>query len=214
MCKSRQQQNAKYWIVETERQKWKYYEEQKQTHPNKQIRNPTPKTEGLIEIWVSFFPSSITIYSIHFILFLVWNFIHFTCVFLVRIHSYRFIQFYIWLRYIFVSIVLRIPFCCVQIRLGWSLFGIPSLLACCLSLFLSFSLSVSHFTRFLVIKCWQFFFCVKNARHVVEWQSNFFRLAHNVYHDDSQANSFHFHHQFGNFTFFTTIEIARSSIFG
>lgn len=136
LCKSRQQQNAKYWIVETERQKWKYYEEQKQTHPNKQIRNPTPKTEGLIEIWVSFFPS-----SIHFILFLVWNFIHFTCVFLVRIHSYRFIQFYIWLRYIFASIVLRIPFCCVQIRLGWSLFGIPSLLA--LSLTLSHSLCLS-----------------------------------------------------------------------
>lgn len=40
--KRNNKRNAKYWIVETERQKWKYCEEQKQTHPNKQIPESNP----------------------------------------------------------------------------------------------------------------------------------------------------------------------------
>lgn len=221
-------QNAKYWIVETMRQKWKYYEEQKQTHPNKQIRNANPhrKKEGLIEIWARicfsfFFHTVIILLYSFYILFFVWNFIHFTCVFLLCVLSFILVSFNFIFGYAtFLPLLFhRIPILLYKSDWVGRFFDIPSpyLLSHLFTHSVSICLCVSCFTRFLVIKMLAIFLLFEKYSPC-RWMARqffFFWLAHNVYHD-SQANSFHFPSSIQKFHFFPLRipNFPRSSIFG
>lgn len=244
-----QQRNAKYWIVETERQKWKYLWKNKSkhthTHSPKQTNpesNPTKKhtdTQRRTNWDLNQFLFCRVAYThrvngeISLDFFIVFRFRNFVLyrkcthnVHVFFVHTLPFIPFHSILylvtlhfrRYCFM----KFPFYSGQIRLGWSLFGIPSL--CSFAFLHSFIHSCSFawffavfwYNHFLVIKLLAIFLsfvCVKNVLAMSlngKTSESVFSAVLPIifFFHDSQANSFHFQPPIRKFHFFAHVVMA------